>query len=153
MQPGDVYVLNDPYHGGTHLPDITVVTPVYLAAGDAKPSFYVASRGHHADIGGITPGSMPPFSTTIDEEGVLIDNFQLVEEGRLREAELRALLGSGPHPARNPEQNHRRPAGADRRQREGRAGAAARWSRSSGATPWPPTCATCRTTPRNRCGA
>ncbi|MEJ1163893.1 hydantoinase B/oxoprolinase family protein [Variovorax sp. CCNWLW186] len=105
MKPGDVFVLNDPYHGGTHLPDITVVTPVYLAAADARPSFYVASRGHHADVGGITPGSMPPFSRSIEDEGVLIDNFKLVEGGRLREAELRALLGSGPHPSRNIEQN------------------------------------------------
>ena len=105
MKRGDVFVLNDPYHGGTHLPDITVVTPVYLAAGDARPSFYVASRGHHADVGGITPGSMPPFSGTIGDEGVLIDNFKLVEGGRLREAELRALLGSGAHPSRNIEQN------------------------------------------------
>ncbi|WP_043819140.1 hydantoinase B/oxoprolinase family protein, partial [Rubrivivax gelatinosus] len=105
MKPGDVYVLNDPYHGGTHLPDVTVVTPVYLADDDAKPAFFVASRGHHADIGGITPGSMPPFSTSISEEGVLLDNVLLVEGGRLREADMRALLGSGPHPARNPEQN------------------------------------------------
>ncbi|AGU50485.1 5-oxoprolinase [Variovorax paradoxus B4] len=105
MKAGDVFVLNDPYHGGTHLPDITVVTPVYLAQGDARPSFYVASRGHHADVGGITPGSMPPFSATIGDEGVLIDNFKLVEGGRLREAELRALLGSGAHPSRNIEQN------------------------------------------------
>ncbi|MDQ0023188.1 5-oxoprolinase (ATP-hydrolyzing) [Variovorax paradoxus] len=105
MKPGDVFVLNDPYHGGTHLPDITVVTPVYLDASDARPSFYVASRGHHADVGGITPGSMPPFSSTIGDEGVLIDNFKLVEGGRLREAELRALLGSGAHPSRNIEQN------------------------------------------------
>ena len=105
MKPGDVFVLNDPYHGGTHLPDITVVTPVYLAAADARPSFYVASRGHHADVGGIRPGSMPPFSRSIADEGVLIDNFKLVEGGRLREAELRALLGSGPHPSRNIEQN------------------------------------------------
>ncbi len=103
MQPGDVYVLNDPYHGGTHLPDVTVVTPVYLQ-GDAKPGFYVASRGHHADIGGSTPGSMPPFSKTIDEEGVLFDNFLLVRDGALRESELRRQLGSGRYPARNPEQ-------------------------------------------------
>jgi 5-oxoprolinase (ATP-hydrolysing) len=102
MRVGDVYVLNDPYHGGTHLPDVTVVTPVYLDRG--KPSFYVASRGHHADIGGSTPGSMPPFSTTIDEEGVLFDNFLLVRDGTLREPELRAQLGSGRYPARNPEQ-------------------------------------------------
>ncbi|WP_416759281.1 hydantoinase B/oxoprolinase family protein [Roseateles sp. So40a] len=104
MRPGDVYVLNDPYHGGTHLPDITVVTPVFLD-GEARPGFFVASRGHHADIGGITPGSMPPFSRDITEEGVLIDNFKLVEQGRLREAELHALLRSGPHPSRNPAQN------------------------------------------------
>ncbi|KQV78843.1 hydantoinase B/oxoprolinase family protein [Rhizobacter sp. Root1221] len=105
MQPGDVFVLNDPYHGGTHLPDITVVTPVYLDTADTRPSFYVASRGHHADIGGITPGSMPPFSSSIVEEGVLIDNFQLVAGGRLREDAMRALLASGPYPSRNPEQN------------------------------------------------
>jgi 5-oxoprolinase (ATP-hydrolysing) len=105
IQDGDVYVLNDPYHGGTHLPDVTVVTPVYLEAGDAKPGFYVASRGHHADIGGISPGSMPPFSTTIAEEGVLIDNFKLVERGELREAALLRLLAKGDHPARNPAQN------------------------------------------------
>jgi 5-oxoprolinase (ATP-hydrolysing) len=104
LRPGDVVVLNDPYHGGTHLPDITVVTPVFLG-GDTRPGFYVASRGHHADIGGISPGSMPPFSTSIAEEGVLIDNFKLVEGGHLREAELRELLASGPHPSRNPGQN------------------------------------------------
>ncbi len=105
MRPGDVYVLNDPYHGGTHLPDVTVVTPVYLEHGDDGPSFYVASRGHHADIGGSTPGSMPPFSITIDEEGVLLDNFLLVRAGKMREAELLALLRDGPYPARNPAQN------------------------------------------------
>jgi 5-oxoprolinase (ATP-hydrolysing) len=105
MHEGDVYVLNDPYHGGTHLPDVTVVTPVYLQPGDEKPSFYVASRGHHADIGGITPGSMPPFSKTIDEEGVLFDNFLLVRDGELREQALRDHLSSGPHPSRNPDQN------------------------------------------------
>ncbi len=104
MQPGDVYVLNDPYHGGTHLPDVTVVTPVYLDHADARPSFYVASRGHHADIGGSTPGSMPPFSQTIAEEGVLFDNFLLVRDGAMREAELLARLQSGQWPARNPQQ-------------------------------------------------
>jgi 5-oxoprolinase (ATP-hydrolysing) len=104
MREGDVYVLNDPYHGGTHLPDVTVVTPVFLSPGDSRASFYVASRGHHADIGGTTPGSMPPFSATIAEEGVLFDNFLLVRDGRLREAELLAQLGSGPWPARNPPQ-------------------------------------------------
>jgi 5-oxoprolinase (ATP-hydrolysing) len=104
MRPGDIYVLNDPYNGGTHLPDVTVVTPVYLEANDEKPSFYVASRGHHADIGGSTPGSMPPFSKTIDEEGVLFDNFLLVRDGVLRERELREQLACGRHPARNPDQ-------------------------------------------------
>jgi 5-oxoprolinase (ATP-hydrolysing) len=104
MRAGDIYVLNDPYNGGTHLPDVTVVTPVYLEATNAKPSFYVASRGHHADIGGSTPGSMPPFSTTIAEEGVLFDNFLLVRDGVMREAELQAHLRSGPFPARNPPQ-------------------------------------------------
>ncbi|WP_437878864.1 hydantoinase B/oxoprolinase family protein [Sorangium sp. So ce513] len=104
MKPGDVYVLNDPYHGGTHLPDVTVVTPVWDDEGN-RVLFHVASRGHHADIGGITPGSMPPFSRTIDEEGVLLDNVKLVEGGRLREAEILALLGGGPYPARSPQQN------------------------------------------------
>jgi len=104
MQPGDVYVLNDPYHGGTHLPDVTVITPVFLD-GSAQPVFYVGSRGHHADVGGLTPGSMPPFSTRIEEEGVQIQNFKLVEAGRLREAEMVALLQSGQYPSRNPAQN------------------------------------------------
>ncbi|MDP2263128.1 MAG: hydantoinase B/oxoprolinase family protein [Hydrogenophaga sp.] len=104
MAPGDVFVLNDPYHGGTHLPDITVITPVYLS-GDAEPTFYVGSRGHHADVGGTTPGSMPPFSTRIEEEGVQIDNVKLVDRGVLREADMLALLGSGAHPSRNPAQN------------------------------------------------
>ncbi|MBC7378840.1 MAG: hydantoinase B/oxoprolinase family protein, partial [Burkholderiaceae bacterium] len=102
MQPGDVYALNDPYHGGTHLPDVTVITPVYL---EGKPTFYVGSRGHHADIGGTTPGSMPPFSTLIEEEGVQINNVKLVERGVLREAEMVALLKSGKYPSRNPQQN------------------------------------------------
>ena len=102
MNPGDVYVLNDPYHGGTHLPDITVITPVYL---DDKPTFYVGSRGHHADIGGITPGSMPPFSTRIEEEGVQINNVKLVDRGVLQEAQIIALLQSGQYPSRNPQQN------------------------------------------------
>ncbi|MEO8123067.1 MAG: hydantoinase B/oxoprolinase family protein, partial [Burkholderiales bacterium] len=141
MQPGNVYVLNDPYHGGTHLPDVTVVTPVYLSSGagphprplpggegaeprdlathgdfsplplgegqgeGARPIFYVGSRGHHADIGGTTPGSMPPFSTRIEEEGVQLDNVLLVERGRLRETEILELLSSGEYPSRNPQQN------------------------------------------------
>jgi 5-oxoprolinase (ATP-hydrolysing) len=106
MQPGDVYALNDPYHGGTHLPDVTVITPVYLGEGQpTEPLFYVGSRGHHADIGGTTPGSMPPFSTRIEEEGVQIDNFLLVQQGVLRESDMVALLQSGAHPSRNPHQN------------------------------------------------
>ncbi len=116
MRPGDVYVLNDPYNGGTHLPDVTVVTPVFDTGGDAEGEanvdrnnreilFYVGSRGHHADIGGITPGSMPPFSKTIDDEGVLLDNVKLVENGAMLEADLRARLASGKHPARNIDQN------------------------------------------------
>jgi 5-oxoprolinase (ATP-hydrolysing) len=111
IRPGDVYVLNDPYHGGTHLPDITVITPVFLSD-DAQPQFYVGSRGHHADVGGTTPGSMPPFSTTVQHEGVEIRNFLLVQgrpssEGGpvFREAEMRALLQSATWPARNPDQN------------------------------------------------
>jgi 5-oxoprolinase (ATP-hydrolysing) len=124
MRRGDVFVLNDPYHGGTHLPDVTVITPVFLeapplaAASVADPHagpfemplFYVGSRGHHADIGGLTPGSMPPFSTPIEEEGVQIRNFLLVEGdgqggGHLREAQMLALLKSGEYPSRNPQQN------------------------------------------------
>ena len=104
QKPGDVFVLNAPYAGGTHLPDITVITPVFDDAG-AEILFYVASRGHHADIGGITPGSMPADSHIIEEEGVLIVNHQLVAEGRFLETELRALLASGEWPARNPDQN------------------------------------------------
>ena len=104
MQLGDVFVLNDPYHGGTHLPDVTVITPVFLE-GASQPEFYVGSRGHHADIGGTTPGSMPPFSTTIQEEGVQINNVKLVSEGVLQEQNMLALLASGQFPSRNPQQN------------------------------------------------
>jgi len=104
MQPGDVYMLNAPYNGGTHLPDITVITPVFDSDGH-DILFYVGSRGHHADIGGRTPGSSPPDSHHIEEEGVLIDNFLLVRDGRLRERETRALLASGRYPCRNIEQN------------------------------------------------
>ncbi|NEZ54242.1 hydantoinase B/oxoprolinase family protein, partial [Adonisia turfae] len=111
LKPGDVYVLNNPYNGGTHLPDVTVITPVFPRVSSPEseqpisPLFYVASRGHHADIGGITPGSMPPNSTTVDEEGVLIDNFQLVDQGHFREQELLELLTQPPYPVRNPTQN------------------------------------------------
>ncbi|MBW4581915.1 MAG: hydantoinase B/oxoprolinase family protein [Tildeniella nuda ZEHNDER 1965/U140] len=126
LQPGDVYVLNNPYNGGTHLPDVTVITPVFekdkgerikakkqadssfsihpLAFPD-RPLFYVASRGHHADIGGISPGSMPPNSVSIAQEGILIDNFQLVDQGKFRERELLELLTTGDYPVRNPMQN------------------------------------------------
>ncbi len=104
MRPGDAYVVNDPYHGGTHLPDVTVITPVFDRAGQGI-LFFVGSRGHHADIGGLTPGSMPPNSKTVDDEGVLFTNFQLVGSGEFRETEARAILGSGKWPARNPDQN------------------------------------------------
>ncbi len=103
LQPGDVYISNNPYDGGTHLPDITAITPIF--SGESVPSFYVASRGHHADIGGITPGSMPPYSTHIDQEGILLDNFQLVAGGQFRESELLEILTSGNYPVRNPTQN------------------------------------------------
>jgi 5-oxoprolinase (ATP-hydrolysing) len=108
MADGDVYVLNAPYNGGTHLPDITVITPVFGREGteaEGEIIFYVASRGHHADVGGLTPGSMPPDSRTVEEEGVLIDNFKLVDRGTFREEALRELLRSGKYPARNTDQN------------------------------------------------
>ena len=113
MKPGDVYVLNDPYRGGTHLPDVTVITPVFGDADLGEPDsggpgdviFYVASRGHHAEIGGITPGSMPAASRHIDEEGVLLRNWLLVENGRFREEETAELLRSARYPSRNPEVN------------------------------------------------
>ncbi len=104
VRPGNVYVLNAPYAGGTHLPDITVVAPVHDEAG-RDILFWVAARGHHADVGGITPGSMPPDSTTVEEEGVLLDNVLLVEEGRFREAEFAAIMTGGRHPVRNLHQN------------------------------------------------
>ena len=128
LRPGQAIAVNDPYHGGTHLPDVTVVTPVFdddgaafsaggapasggrESAGDAGAAqpellFFVASRGHHAEIGGLTPGSMPAFSTTLAEEGVLFDDWLLVEDGSFREAETEALLRSGPHPSRDPATN------------------------------------------------
>ena len=122
LRPGDAYLLNSPYAGGTHLPDLTVVTPVFAGAGSAAgadvaapgsanagapraPLFFVASRAHHADVGGVTPGSMPPGSRRIAEEGVLIEDFRLVEGGELREAEAAALLSSGPYPVRDLAQN------------------------------------------------
>ncbi|HEY7551693.1 MAG TPA: hydantoinase B/oxoprolinase family protein, partial [Hyphomicrobiaceae bacterium] len=124
MRPGDVYMLNAPYNGGTHLPDITVITPVFADRGarplaphlgesndrrgegsDPSILFYVASRGHHEDIGGPTPGSMTPRATTIEEEGVYIDNFKLVDRGRFLEAETHALLTGAKYPARSPAKN------------------------------------------------
>ncbi len=111
IRRGDVYVLNDPYHGGTHLPDITVVTPVFpplTAAGAAAADeiwFYVASRGHHAEIGGMSPGSMPASSTRIQQEGVLIDNWRLVQDGQLKESETIRLLENAEYPSRDPATN------------------------------------------------
>ncbi|MDF1488182.1 hydantoinase B/oxoprolinase family protein [Tessaracoccus caeni] len=104
IRPGDAYAVNDPYHGGTHLPDITVISPVFDAAG-SQLLFWVASRGHHAEIGGITPGSMPARSTSVEQEGVLFDAWLLVEDGRFRESETRELLTSGQYPSRNPDGN------------------------------------------------
>jgi 5-oxoprolinase (ATP-hydrolysing) len=104
LRPGDVVALNNPFNGGTHLPDITVITPVFDAAG-TDILFFVGSRGHHADIGGITPGSTPPMSHTLEEEGVVIDDFLLVIAGHFREVEFRALLGSARYPARSPDVN------------------------------------------------
>jgi len=105
LSPGEAFALNNPYAGGTHLPDITVVMPVFMEDGDAQPSFYVAARGHHADVGGVQPGSMPPFSHTIDEEGVMLDALPIMREHRFLEGEAHAALIAGPYPARNPEQN------------------------------------------------
>ncbi len=111
MRPGDTYAVNDPYHGGTHLPDVTVITPVFDTSrgadteSDPEILFYVASRGHHAEIGGIAPGSMPADSRTIDEEGVLFDNWLLAEDGRFREEETLRLLTGAAYPSRNPTTN------------------------------------------------
>ncbi|CAL9315163.1 hydantoinase B/oxoprolinase family protein [Streptomyces sp. SudanB66_2053] len=111
MRPGDTYAVNDPYHGGTHLPDVTVITPVFGSVPEDVPErdpevlFHVASRGHHAEVGGIAPGSMPANSRTIDEEGVLFDNWLLTENGRFREEETLRLLTETPHPSRNPATN------------------------------------------------
>ena len=105
MRAGDAFALNAPYDGGTHLPDVTVVMPVFLDAADAVPAYYVAARGHHADIGGISPGSMPPGSRDVREEGVLIDCVPVVARGRFLEADVRAVLASGDWPARNPDRN------------------------------------------------
>jgi len=105
MLPGDVYALNAPYDGGTHLPDVTVVMPVFVDETAHAPAFYVAARGHHADIGGISPGSMPPDSRSIEEEGIVLDNVLVVDQGRFLEGDLRTLLASGRWPSRNVDQN------------------------------------------------
>ncbi len=105
IRRGDAYCLNDPYAGGTHLPDVTVIVPVFLSDSSAQPDAFVAARGHHADIGGIAPGSMPPNSTFIEQEGVRLDDVLLVDEGRFCEADLRGLLDAGDYPARNPDRN------------------------------------------------
>ena len=151
MMPGDAYVVNDPYHGGTHLPDVTVITPVFDRGGK-EILFYVGSRGHHADIGGTTPGSMPPDSRTVEDEGVLFTNFQLVKNGELREQAARDILGSGRWPARNPDQNI-----ADMRAQIAANERACRnccaCAITSAWTWCVPTWGTCRTTPRKRCAA
>ncbi|MGC6328608.1 hydantoinase B/oxoprolinase family protein [Rhizorhabdus sp. FW153] len=105
MKPGDAYALNAPYQGGTHLPDITVIMPVFVEPDDTAPAFFVAARGHHADVGGISPGSMPSNSRTIDEEGIILDNVLLVDAGHFREVDMRAILADDRWPARNPDQN------------------------------------------------
>ncbi len=105
LKPGEAFALNNPYAGGTHLPDITVVMPVFMAPSEARAAFYVAARGHHADVGGIQPGSMPPFSHTLDEEGVLLDALPIMRDGRFLEAETRAALTAGPWPSRAPDRN------------------------------------------------
>lgn len=105
IQPGDIYALNAPYEGGTHLPDVTVIMPVFAQDEPATPRWFVAARGHHADIGGISPGSMPPSSRSVEEEGILLDNVLIGEAGTFLESDLRALLSSGPWPARNVDQN------------------------------------------------
>lgn len=104
MRRGDAYAINAPFAGGTHLPDITVILPVFVGA-DRQPDFFVAARGHHADVGGISPGSMPPHSATIDQEGILFDNVLIREDGRFLEREVRAILSAGAWPARDPDQN------------------------------------------------
>ena len=105
LKPGDAFALNNPYAGGTHLPDITVVMPVFMGEDEAAPAFYVAARGHHADVGGVQPGSMPPFSRSIDEEGVMLDALPIMRGGALLEAEVLAALAAGPWPARAPDRN------------------------------------------------
>lgn len=104
LAPGDAYAANDPFDGGTHLPDITVITPVFAPEGGAAPLLFVACRGHHADVGGLTPGSMPPFSRRIEEEGLLLRHVPLLRQGQFDAAAWRQRLAAGPHPVRNPDQ-------------------------------------------------
>ncbi len=125
IRPGDVYAINAPYNGGTHLPDITVCTPVFDDDG-RDMLFWVASRGHHADVGGISPGSMSPNATTIEEEGVYIDNFKLVDRGRFCEQELYALLTRREISGAQSRAERQRPQGPDRGQRKGRPASCAR---------------------------
>ncbi len=149
IYPGDVFVLNAPYNGGTHLPDITVVTPVF-EEDESEIRFYVASRGHHADVGGMAPGSATPRATHVDEEGVLIDNFKLVDQGIIREAEMIEVLTNHPWPARNPAQNM-----ADMRAQiaanEKAWSSCATWWRISAKTWLTPIWAMCRTTRKKAC--
>ena len=152
MRPGDAYLLNSPYDGGTHLPDMTVVTPVFDAPGLAHIDFFTASRAHHADVGGITPGSMPPGSRDIGEEGALIAPTRIVRDGRLDEAGCCARCCGRPARAQLPPEP-RRPARAARGQCARRARAAARRRRARTRDRCSPTCATCRTTPNAACAA
>jgi 5-oxoprolinase (ATP-hydrolysing) len=150
MRPGDVYALNAPYNGGTHLPDVTVITPVFDDRGE-RILFYVGSRGHHADIGGMAPGSMPADSVSVEQEGVLIDNFKLVDRGQFRERELLGLLSSGPWPARIPVKMSPicRPRSPPTKRALRNCGG---WWPISARTWWTPTCNTCRIMPKNSCG-
>ena len=152
IAPGDVYAINAPYNGGTHLPDITVCTPVFDDADD-EILFWVASRGHHADVGGISPGSMSPNATTIEEEGVYIDNFKLVDRGRFRERELdasahRREISRRAIRCRTSTTSRRRSPPTRRACRS-----CARWWRISRCRWSRPTCSTCRTTPPRACAA
>lgn len=151
MRPGDAYVVNDPYHGGTHLPDVTVITPVFDRAGQ-DILFFVGSRGHHADIGGTTPGSMPPDSRTVEDEGVLFTNFQLVGNGEFRD---RRRARSWPRGAgRRAIRTRTSPTCTRRSPPTRRACRSCCACATTSAWTWcGPTWGTCRTTPRRRCGA
>ena len=151
IHPGDVFALNAPYNGGTHLPDITVVTPVFDDAGK-EILFWAASRGHHADVGGTAPGSMTPLATTVDEEGVLIDNFRSSSAALSCEAELHKLLTDHPYPARNPAQNIADLKAQIAANEKGVA-EIRKMVRISGSTWSRPICATCATTRRRACAA